>query len=683
MFTGKANRVLSLLFLLSAFSFVLYWSQNASANQVEIDQINRLIQEQGAQWEAGETSVSRLSPEVRKMRLGLAKQATAPAQGAQSFGASSSLLSAPSGSFDWRNYGYVTPPKEQGNCGACWAFAAAGALESQVAMSTGSLVDLSEQVLVSCSGANATGGGCNGGYLDRVSNYVKSTGIPVEECFPYTQSNNNCANAACPYWQSDAYKITGWHYVAPTVTYLKNALYTYGPLIVSMDVYGDFYSYTKGLYKYTSGTYQGGHAILLVGYDDSQQCFIVKNSWGADWGENGYFRIAYSEISSVVSFAQETIAYEGYTHSQTQCSYSLSGTSGALGSAGGIITVNVSANNGCWWTAVSNTPWITVSSGASVNGAGSVQLSVPRYTGPTRTGTATIAGTTFTLTQGVTSVVPYVAVDLGSRGVWMLQGGAWQQMSQSSPTQMATFGQRVVASFSGDGIYQYDGSTVTKISSNGSVENMIGADNIYTDSGGLWQWNGSWVSLSSSDPKNIAASGSIVYADFTPWGLWQWNGTTWMQIDTKAPISMVAADTNLYADYGGWGLFKWNGSAWSQISPTTPKNMVAAGSLLYVDFSPWGLWQYDGASWQQIDHNSPASMIAAGSNLYATYTGWGLWMWNGAGWSQLTSSNPTDMAVSGLNLYGTFGSLGIWQYNGTSWGQISTSVGGRIVATGN
>ena len=76
-----------------------------------------------------------------------------------------------------------------------------------------------------------------------------------------------------------------------------------------MDVYTDFYSYIGGIYKYVTGKLEGGHAILIVGYDDASQYFIVKNSWGDGWGESGYFRIAYSELSRPVYFGDWTIAY--------------------------------------------------------------------------------------------------------------------------------------------------------------------------------------------------------------------------------------------------------------------------------------------------------------------------------------------------------------------------------------
>ena len=89
---------------------------------------------------------------------------------------------------------------------------------------------------------------------------------------------------------------------SPTVDALKNALSTHGPLVTTFSVYEDFYDYSEGIYSYVSGGYLGGHAVLLVGYNDDEQYFIVKNSWGTWWGEDGYFRIAYSEVNGTTQF---------------------------------------------------------------------------------------------------------------------------------------------------------------------------------------------------------------------------------------------------------------------------------------------------------------------------------------------------------------------------------------------
>lgn len=199
--------------------------------------------------------------------------------------------------FDWRNNGgnYVTPIENQGSCGDCWAFSTTAAMESKNLITAGKPeglynIDLSEQFLLSCSNA----GTCAGGYIDQASNYIRDNGLPFESCISYTG-----AVGACPSGCSDFHKISGWSWISQvTVDSIKNDLYTYGPIVATFAVYDDFYSYSGGIYSYQWGNYEGDHAVLVVGYDDNNQCFIVKNSWGPNWGGAGYFRIAYSQVGS-------------------------------------------------------------------------------------------------------------------------------------------------------------------------------------------------------------------------------------------------------------------------------------------------------------------------------------------------------------------------------------------------
>ncbi len=305
----------------AAALFVLFvFSSVCLADQQELEQIRRAIQARGAQWTAGETSVSQLPPEERKSRLGLIKPTGASAEQAEvSFAVSAPVTaSAPSGTFDWRDYNgvnYVTEVKDQRSCGSCWAFAVTAALESQVILGGGAGKDLAEQILVSCSGA----GTCDGGGVSGASNYIKMTGLPLESCFPYTSADTPCENA-CQHWQDSTDGVIDWHWVAttaPTIDNIKDALYTYGPLVTTFDVYTDFDYYRNGIYRYSYGSYRGSHAVTIVGYDDDNQCFIVKNSWGKGWGEDGFFRIDYNQLSGPVWFGNWTIAYEGYRHLPT------------------------------------------------------------------------------------------------------------------------------------------------------------------------------------------------------------------------------------------------------------------------------------------------------------------------------------------------------------------------------
>jgi len=356
-----------------------------------LTRIQTAIQTSGAQWVAESNEISALSKEEIKKRLGVIIPSDVATRAKRTYARREKLPA----SLDWRNNKgtFVTPVKNQGDCGSCWAFSSTAAFESQVLISTGQSKDLSEQIVVSCSGA----GSCDGGSLDGPSDFFKNTGTNIETCYPYTATDGSCNNA-CANWRSNTFRIDSWNEVAATVSDIKNAVFTSGPVVTAFLVFEDFGSYKSGVYSYVKGKYLGGHAVLIVGWDDSQSCFIVKNSWGTGWGDSGYFKIAYSEVGGKTEFGCWTIAY---TTQKASCSYTINPTDNSFVSSGGTGSVNVTAAGECTWDAVSNdTGWLTVTSGNTSNGNGTVSYSVAQYTGTvSRTGTITVAGQTFTVTQ--------------------------------------------------------------------------------------------------------------------------------------------------------------------------------------------------------------------------------------------------------------------------------------------
>ncbi len=200
-------------------------------------------------------------------------------------------------SFDWRSEGGSTPVKDQGNCGSCWAFGTIAPLESAIKIKEGKTVDLSEQWLVSC---NQDGWGCDGGwwahdYHQWKTGYCGGTGAVYEEDFPYTATDGSCQG---PY--DHYYILENWAFIAsesstPQTEAIKQAIYTYGPVSAAVTATNDWSSYTGGIYN-NDATGRVNHAITLVGWDDSKGsngCWILKNSWGPGWGENGYMYIEY------------------------------------------------------------------------------------------------------------------------------------------------------------------------------------------------------------------------------------------------------------------------------------------------------------------------------------------------------------------------------------------------------
>jgi len=188
--------------------------------------------------------------------------------------------------------GFIHPIANQAQCGSCWAFAAAETLSDRLAIfSNGSVnVVLSPQYLVSCDHKDL---GCNGGWPQYAADFLVTDGIPTEKCFPYSSAAGRVE--ACPATCKDGsakklYKYESWDY-AIGVQALEAAVSQYGPVAVSMAVYQDFFTYSSGIYKYTGGSGLAGyHAIKLVGY--GKDYWIVANSWGTTWGEQGFFRIA-------------------------------------------------------------------------------------------------------------------------------------------------------------------------------------------------------------------------------------------------------------------------------------------------------------------------------------------------------------------------------------------------------
>ena len=263
----------------------------------EIALLRARVEGDGLEFRVGETSFMRLSREERDRRL-LHRPWPEPSRRSRDEYRFRGVREGVS--LDWRNNGgdFVTGVRDQSDCGACWDFAATAALESAflIAIGGGSVpdYDLSEQYVLSCMDDYGLGSGCSGGWDEDVYWFSRSVGMIDELCLPYEGAEEHpcgdiCANSEDTrrYFGDDGLVCSGLNVAA-----VKNALESHGPLSTTMTVYSTFEAYESGVYQ-ASGVVTGYHAVTIIGYNDTHEYFIAKNSWGEGWGMGGFFYIAY------------------------------------------------------------------------------------------------------------------------------------------------------------------------------------------------------------------------------------------------------------------------------------------------------------------------------------------------------------------------------------------------------
>ncbi len=212
-------------------------------------------------------------------------------------------------SYNWCSLGKCTAVRNQGNCGSCWAFGTVGPLEMGILIKDGLTKDLAEQYLVSC---NTDGWGCDGGWWAhdyhqwKIPSGEPDAGAVYEADFPYTASDSPCNPPHTHHEKIASWAYVGNDYSVPSTDAIKNAIYTYGPVAAAVCVGSAFQAYSGGVFQ-TSECTSVNHAIVLVGWDDSQGYWILRNSWGSSWGESGYMRIKYG--TSAVGYAATYVVY--------------------------------------------------------------------------------------------------------------------------------------------------------------------------------------------------------------------------------------------------------------------------------------------------------------------------------------------------------------------------------------
>ncbi|KAL9644504.1 hypothetical protein ABK040_009368 [Willaertia magna] len=218
------------------------------------------------------------------------------------------IFSIPS-SFDSRIQwpGCIHPISNQEQCGSCWAFSATEVLSDRFCIATQGKINvtLSPQNLVSCDYNDQ---GCNGGLLQNAWWWLNNEGVVPDWCMPYTSGNNGkdgectdtCTSNQSINRKSQSYYAKTYGSVINVLLWWKriedmqNELIKNGPIQAAFDVYQDFISYKSGVYKHRTGSYLGGHAVKIIGWgsENNQDYWLVANSWGTSWGENGFFKIA-------------------------------------------------------------------------------------------------------------------------------------------------------------------------------------------------------------------------------------------------------------------------------------------------------------------------------------------------------------------------------------------------------
>jgi KDEL-tailed cysteine endopeptidase len=264
--------------------------------------INAENSQNGITYTLGVNQFSDWTPEEYKKLLGYKKQPEALRQAVLK---DLPLEGVPT-SIDWRQKGAVNAVKNQGQCGSCWAFSSVAAIEGHHQIATGQLLSLSEQQLVDCAGGIYRNQGCNGGDMSAAFRYAEKTGLELESVYPYKGVDGTCQVQST----KELVKVTTYATVTPKSSSQLKAAIAQGPVSVAIEADTMTFQYYSGgvLNSSKCGT-NLDHGVVAVGYgsENGQEYYIIRNSWGASWGEQGYVRLAITDGAGICGVQMEPV----------------------------------------------------------------------------------------------------------------------------------------------------------------------------------------------------------------------------------------------------------------------------------------------------------------------------------------------------------------------------------------
>ena len=292
------NKIVFALAVLAACAF---------AEQIAVStSIIRDVNQKQSSWKAAHNHITRMPKSEARKLLGVDMDGLhAFSWRVQSYSAAE-IAAAPE-TFDsreqWPDCPTMQEIRNQKHCGSCWAFGAVEAMSDRICVHNHEVVRLSAEDMNSCARSTFSScGSCNGGQPGCAWTYWKNVGVVSEDCYPYTAGNtsqiitpeckNKCTGNPSLDWTTDKRKGKSSYTIIGEEN-MKTELATNGPFEVAFTVYEDFMSYSSGIYHHTTGGYEGGHAVKLVGYgeENGEKYWICANSWDTTWGEKGFFRI--------------------------------------------------------------------------------------------------------------------------------------------------------------------------------------------------------------------------------------------------------------------------------------------------------------------------------------------------------------------------------------------------------